>query len=69
MLQSPILSGRLGKWAYTLMEYDFKYEPLRAMKGQVLADFIMDHHVEIGGEQCVVRLGSWKLFFDGSVCN
>jgi ribonuclease HI len=45
MLHNPILSGRLGKWAYTLVEYDLMYEPLRAMKGQVVVDFIMDHDV------------------------
>jgi hypothetical protein len=33
MMQKPILSGRLGKWAYSLVEYDVKYEPLRATKG------------------------------------
>jgi hypothetical protein len=54
MLQNPILSGRMGKWAYTLMEYDLKYELLRAVKGQVLADFITDHHVRVDNEQCEV---------------
>jgi hypothetical protein len=38
ILQRLILSGRLGKWAYALIEYDLKYEPLGAMKGQVVAD-------------------------------
>ena len=27
MLQRPILSGRIGKWAYALIEYDLSYEP------------------------------------------
>jgi hypothetical protein len=36
MLQNPILSGRIGKWAYALIEYDLAYEPLKFMKGQVL---------------------------------
>jgi hypothetical protein len=40
MLQQPILSGRIRKWAYALIEYDFAYEPLKSMKGQVVADFI-----------------------------
>jgi hypothetical protein len=34
MLQQPILSGRIDKWAYALIEYDFAYEPLKTMKGQ-----------------------------------
>ena len=32
MLQKPILSGRIGKWAYVLDEYDLAYESLRAIK-------------------------------------
>jgi hypothetical protein len=33
MLQNPIISGRIGKWAYALVEYDLAYEPLKSMKG------------------------------------
>jgi hypothetical protein len=28
MLLKPILSGRIGKWAYALVEYDLAYKPL-----------------------------------------
>jgi hypothetical protein len=28
MLLKPILSGRMGRWAYALVEYDLAYEPL-----------------------------------------
>jgi hypothetical protein len=28
LLLKPILSGRMGKWAYALVEYDFASEPL-----------------------------------------
>jgi hypothetical protein len=28
MLLKPILSGRMGKWAYALVKYDLTYEPL-----------------------------------------
>jgi hypothetical protein len=34
ILLKPILCGRLGKWAYALVEYDLFYKPLRAMKGR-----------------------------------
>jgi hypothetical protein len=46
LLQKPILSGRLGKWAYTLVEYDLEFKQLRAMKGQVVTDVIVEHNIE-----------------------
>jgi hypothetical protein len=69
MLQKPILSGRLGKWAYALVEYDLEYEPLEAIKGQVVADFIVNHNIELCSDICVIEKGIWKMFFDGSVCS
>jgi hypothetical protein len=33
MLYRLILSGRLGKWAYGLVEYDLVYESLKSIKG------------------------------------
>ena len=35
MLQKPILSGRIGKWAYALVKYDLAYESLRAVKAKL----------------------------------
>jgi hypothetical protein len=67
MLLKPILSGRIGKWAYALVEYDLAYEPLRWMKGQVDADFIVDHVVNVEHSVGLVQLEPWGLFFDGSV--
>jgi hypothetical protein len=37
MLQQLILSGKIRKWAYALIEYDLAYEPIKSMKGQVVA--------------------------------
>ena len=45
MLQKPILSGRIGKWAYALVEYDLAYESLKSIKGQIVADFIVEHRI------------------------
>jgi hypothetical protein len=70
ILQQPILSGRIGKWAYALIEYDLVYEPLKSMKGQVVADFIVEHSIDQNSdESCnLVSIHPWKLFFDGSAC-
>jgi hypothetical protein len=38
--QQPILCGRIRKWAYALIEYYLPYEPLKTMKGQVVADLV-----------------------------
>jgi hypothetical protein len=69
MLHKPILSGRIGKWAYSLIEYDLVYEPLHAMKGQVIANFIVDHSVSADGSAYLVKTNPWELFIDGSVCS
>jgi hypothetical protein len=65
MLLKPILSGRIGKWAYALVEYDLAYEPLRSMKGQVVADFIFDHAVNVENSVGLVQLKPWGLFLMG----
>ena len=44
MLQIQILSSRIGKWAYTLVEYDLACEP-KSMKDQIVADFIVEHRI------------------------
>jgi hypothetical protein len=71
MLHRPILSGRLGKWAYGLIEYDLVYESLKSTKGQIVADFIVDHRVDIEHDLDVglIFLTPWKLYFDGSTCS
>jgi hypothetical protein len=46
MLQQPILCGRIRKWAYALIEYDLAYEPLKSMKWQVVANFIVGHSID-----------------------
>jgi hypothetical protein len=51
MLQQPILSGRIGKWAYTLIEHNLVYESLKSIKGQVVADFIIGHSIDQNGDE------------------
>ena len=45
MLQKLILSGRICKWAYTLVEYDLACESLKSMRGQIVPDFIVEHRI------------------------
>jgi len=69
MLQKPILSGRIGKWAYALVEYDLAYESLKSMRGQIVADFIVEHRIKDEQDLKVsyITCTPWKLYFDGSV--
>ena len=43
MLLLPILNGRIGKWILALSEFDLRYESAKAVKGQVMADFVVQH--------------------------
>jgi hypothetical protein len=45
MSQKPILSGRVSKWAYALVEYDLRCEPIGSMRGQIVVDFIVQHRI------------------------
>jgi hypothetical protein len=71
ILQRPILSGRIGKWAYALIEYDLAYKSLTFMKGQVVADFIVEHQIDDIPELDIsyFTIAPWTLYFDGFVCN
>jgi len=65
MLSLPILNGRIGRWILALSEFDLTYESAKAVKGQVVADFVIQH---CGPELTVVDLAPWTLYFDGSSC-
>ena len=42
IFHKPETSRRLIKWATELSEFDIRYKPRTVIKGQVLADFIME---------------------------
>ena len=65
MLSMPILNGRMGKWILALLEFDLRYESAKVVKGQVIENFVTQHH-----EPSInyVEPVPWSLFFDGSSC-
>jgi len=65
MLSMPIMSGRIGKWILALSEFDLRYELAKAVKGQIMADFVTQHR----GAVETLEIVPWTLFFDGSTCD
>ena len=68
VLHKPETSGKLMKWAIELSEFDIKYKPKTAIKGQVLADFVMEFTSPEPAEntQALTDLPIWKLSVDGA---
>jgi ribonuclease HI len=65
MLSMPILNGRIGKWILALFEFELRFESAKAVKGQVIADFITEH---CDSSINLLEITPWPLFFDGSSC-
>ena len=68
VLHKPETSGRLMKWAIELSEFDIRYKLKTAIKGQVLADFVMEFTSAEPAEnaQTMTDLPIWKLYVDGA---
>ena len=68
VLHKPETSGRLMKWAIELSEFDIRYKPKTSIKGQILADFVMElTSVELAEDtQMMPDLPIWKLSVDGA---
>ncbi|GKF98369.1 hypothetical protein Tco_0297152, partial [Tanacetum coccineum] len=64
--------GRMQKWSIQLGEFGIHYMPRVSVKGQVLADFIVERLEEEGQEDSAREeeplLAWWTLFTDGSSC-
>ena len=80
VLHKPEASGRMMKWDVELGQFDVDYKPKTAIKGQALADFLLEFppSVEVEGLECVERNPDvgvpsedcspwWKLYVDGAV--
>ena len=68
VLHKPETSGRLMKWATELSKFDIRYKPKTVIKGQVLADFVMEFTSAEPAEdtQTTSDLPIWKLSVDGA---
>ena len=55
----------MGEWILALSEFDLKYESAKAVKWQIMADFVTQHHKS---SISFVEPMPWMLFFDGSSC-
>ena len=57
-------AGRLALWAIELSEFDIKYHPWTAIKGQIVADSIAEftHNEDKGVEESP----HWSIYTDGS---
>ncbi|KAL5853083.1 hypothetical protein ACOSQ3_008201 [Xanthoceras sorbifolium] len=66
VMQKLEASGRIIKWFVELSEFDLTYKPRSAIKGQAIADFLLE---SIQGDAFSIDRQedeSWKLFVDGS---
>ena len=68
VLHKPETSGRLMKWVIELSEFDLRYKPKTAIKGQILADFVMEFTSAEPAEnaQTETNPSIWKLSVDGA---
>ncbi|GJU76551.1 hypothetical protein Tco_1273621 [Tanacetum coccineum] len=72
ILSNPEVAGRMQKWSIQLGEFGIHYRPRVSVKGQVLADFIVERLEEEGQDDSTKEeeplLARWTLFTDGSSC-
>ncbi|GKV28123.1 hypothetical protein SLEP1_g37209 [Rubroshorea leprosula] len=64
ILQKPELSGQLIGWSVELSEYDLKFQPRTTIKGQAVADFLVECAPVTVKEKAPEYL-VWVLYVDG----
>ncbi|GKE44184.1 reverse transcriptase domain-containing protein, partial [Tanacetum coccineum] len=72
LLSSSEISRRMLKWKFELEGYDIQYRPRTAIKGQILADFIVERPEEESPDKLMTEpeelLEPWTLFTNGLFC-
>jgi hypothetical protein len=68
ILQKPDLSGRLVNWSVELGQFDIEFHPRTSIKGQVLADFILEFS-NIPESEELPKKETWVAYVDSSSAN
>jgi ribonuclease HI len=66
IILNPDASGRIAKWSVELMGETLTYAPCKAIKSQILADFVVEW-MDTQLPPLQIQAESWTLYFDGSV--
>jgi hypothetical protein len=68
IIGNPNVAGRIAKWSVELMGKTLAYAPRKAIKYQILADFVAEWmDTQLPPPQ--IQAECWTLYFDGSVTN
>jgi hypothetical protein len=65
MLSAPVLKGQLRKWMFALSEFDLRYQHVKAVKGQALADLIAER---INTNIATLSVRAFAMYFDRLAC-
>ncbi|GAU33418.1 hypothetical protein TSUD_21110 [Trifolium subterraneum] len=63
LLVRPDMAGRMLKWSLELSEFDIRYESRKALKAQVLADFVAEMTCSSSSTN---KANKWTIFVDGA---
>ncbi|XP_071695009.1 uncharacterized protein [Rutidosis leptorrhynchoides] len=67
ILRNSESSGRIAKWAIELGEYEINFSPRHAVKGQILADFILETTEKVDHPPNVIASNHvWELHTNGA---
>ncbi|XP_027086502.2 uncharacterized protein [Coffea arabica] len=72
VMAKPVLSDRLARWYLQFQQFEIIYVPAKAVKGQILADFLADHLIpaeweltdELPNEEVFMVEFPWSMYFD-----
>ncbi|RVW96537.1 Retrovirus-related Pol polyprotein from transposon 17.6 [Vitis vinifera] len=66
ILHKPDLTGRMLQWAIKLREFGIEFQPRLSMKGQVMADFVLEYSQRPSQHQESSEQEWWTLRVDGA---